>query len=71
MFGHDSNQIVIDAIIELAEAAQRTACYRTGGTRSTTRQRQTHEAIREDLQEAYKVADKVASRLVQTAKKKD
>ena len=46
MFGHDSNQIVIDAIIELAEACAKEPRAIHQSTRSTTSKRQLHEAIR-------------------------
>ena len=72
MFGHDSNQIVIDAIIELAEAcAKEPRAIAPEAPEVQLVKDKLHEAIREDLQEAYKVADKVARQeLVATAKEK-
>ena len=72
MFGHDSNQIVIDAIIELAEAcAKEPRAIAPEAPEVQLVKDKLHEAIREDLQEAYKVADKVARQeLVTTAKEK-
>ena len=72
MFGHDSNQIVIDAIIELAEAcAKEPRAIPPEAPEVQLVKDKLHEAIREDLEEAYKVADKVARQeLVMTAKEK-
>ena len=72
MFGHDSNQVVIDAIIELAEAcAKEPRAIAPEAPEVQLVNDKLHEAIREDLQEAYKVADKVARQeLVTTAKEK-
>ena len=72
MFGHDANQIVIDAIIELAEAcAKEPRAIAPEAPEVQLVKDKLHEAIREDLQEAYKVADKVARQeLVTTAKEK-
>ena len=72
MFGHDSNQIVIDAIIELAEAcAKEPRAIAPEAPEVQLVQDKLHEAIREDLQAAYKVADKVARQeLVMAAKEK-
>ncbi len=72
MFGHDSNQIVIDAIIELAEAcAKEPRAIPPEAPEVQLVKDKLHEAIREDLKEAYKVADKVARQeLVMTAKEK-
>ena len=72
MFGHDSNQIVIDAIIELAEAcAKEPRAIPPEAPEVQLVKDKLHEAIREDLAEAYKVADKVARQeLVMTAKEK-
>ena len=72
MFGHDANQIVIDAIIELAEAcAKEPRAIAPEAPEVQLVKDKPHEAIREDLQEAYKVADKVARQeLVTTAKEK-
>ena len=72
MFGHASNQIVIDAIIELAEAcAKEPRAIPPEAPEVQLVKDKLHETIREDLQEAYKVADKVARQeLVMTAKEK-
>ena len=72
MFGHDSNQIVIDAIIELAEAcAKEPRAIAPEAPEVQLVKDKLHEAIREDLQAAYKVADKVARQeLVMAAKEK-
>mgnify|MGYP001226438686 FL=1 len=72
MFGHDSNQIVIDAIIELAEAcAKEPRAIPPEAPEVQLVKDKLHEAIREDLEEAYKVADKVARQeLVITAREK-
>ena len=72
MFGHDSNQVVIDAIIELAEAcAKEPRAIAPEAPEVQLVKDKLHEAIRKDLQEAYKVADKVARQeLVTTAKEK-
>ncbi len=72
MFGHDSNQIVIDAIIELAEAcAKEPRAIAPEAPEVQIVKDKLHEAIREDLQAAYKVADKVARQeLVMAAKEK-
>ena len=72
MFGHDSNQIVIDAIIELAEAcAKEPRAIPPEAPEVQLVKDKLHETIREDLEEAYKVADKVARQeLVMTAKEK-
>ena len=72
MFGHDSNQIVIDAIIELAEAcAKEPRAIPPEAPEVQLVKDKLHEAIREDLEEAYKVADKVARQeLVMTAREK-
>ena len=72
MFGHDSNQVVIDAIIELAEAcAKEPRAIAPEAPEVQLVKDKLHEAIREDLQEAYTVADKVARQeLVTTAKEK-
>ncbi|MAI13238.1 MAG: polyribonucleotide nucleotidyltransferase [Rhodospirillaceae bacterium] len=72
MFGHDSNQIVIDAIIELAEAcAKEPRAIAPEAPEVQLVKDKLHEAIGEDLQEAYKVADKVTRQeLVTTAKEK-
>ena len=72
MFGHDSNQVVIDAIIELAEAcAKEPRAIAPEAPEVQLVKDKLHEAIRKDLQEAYKVADKVARQeLVATAKEK-
>ena len=72
MFGHASNQIVIDAIIELAEAcAKEPRAIAPEAPEVQLVQDKLHEAIREDLQAAYKVADKVARQeLVMAAKEK-
>ena len=72
MFGHDSNQIVIDAIIELAEAcAKEPRAIAPEAPEVQLVQDKLHEAIREDLQAAYKVADKVARQeLIMAAKEK-
>ena len=70
MFGHDSNQIVIDAIIELAEAcAKEPRAIAPEAPEVQLVKDKLHEAIREDLQEAYKVADKVARQELVTAAK--
>ena len=72
MFGHDANQIVIDAIIELAEAcAKEPRAIPPEAAEVQVVQDKLNNSIREDLQEAYKVADKVARQeLVATAKNK-
>ena len=72
MFGHASNQIVIDAIIELAEAcAKEPRAIPPEAPEAQLVKDKLHESIREDLQEAYKVADKAARQeLVMTAKEK-
>ena len=72
MFGHDSNQVVIDAIIELAEAcAKEPRAIAPEAPEVQLVKDKLHEAIREDLQAAYKVADKVARQeLVMAAKEK-
>ena len=72
MFGHDANQIVIDAIIELAEAcAKEPRAILPEAAEVQVVQDKLNNSIREDLQEAYKVADKVARQeLVATAKNK-
>ncbi|MBV00699.1 MAG: polyribonucleotide nucleotidyltransferase [Rhodospirillaceae bacterium] len=72
MFGHDSNQIVIDAIIELAEAcAKEPRAIAPEAPEVQLVKDKLHEAIREDLQAAYKVADKVdRQELVMAAKEK-
>ena len=72
MFGHDSNQVVIDAIIELAEAcAKEPRAIAPEAPEVQLVKDKLHEAIRVDLQEAYKVADKAARQeLVTTAKEK-
>ena len=72
MFGHDSNQVVIDAIIELAEAcAKEPRAIAPEAPEVQLVKEKLHEAIREDLQAAYKVADKVARQeLVMAAKEK-
>ena len=72
MFGHDSNQVVIDAIIELAEAcAKEPRAIAPEAPEVQLVKDKLHKAIRKDLQEAYKVADKVARQeLVTTAKEK-
>ena len=72
MFGHDANQIVIDAIIELAEAcAKEPRAILPEAAEVQVVKDKLNNSIREDLQEAYKVADKVARQeLVATAKSK-
>ena len=72
MFGHDSNQVVIDAIIELAEAcAKEPRAIAPEAPEVQLVKDKLHEAILEDLQAAYKVADKVARQeLVMAAKEK-
>ena len=72
MFGHEANQIVIDAIIELAEAcAKEPRAIAPEAAEVQVVQDKLNNSIREDLQEAYKVADKVARQeLVATAKNK-
>tara|TARA_B100001540_G_scaffold94757_1_gene85445 strand:- start:124 stop:2232 length:2109 start_codon:yes stop_codon:yes gene_type:complete len=72
MFGHESNQIVIDAIIELAEAcAKEPRAILPEAEEVQIVKDKLNNSIREDLQEAYKVADKVARQeLVATAKNK-
>ena len=72
MFGHDANQIVIDAIIELAEAcAKEPRAILPEAAEVQVVKDKLNNSIREDLQEAYKVADKVARQeLVATAKNK-
>ena len=72
MFGHDSNQIVIDAIIELAEAcAKEPRAIAPEAPEVQLVKDKLHEGIREDLQAAYKVADKVVRQeLVMAAKEK-
>jgi len=72
MFGHDSNQIVIDAIIELAEAcAKEPRAIAPEAPEVQLVKDKLHEGIRDDLQAAYKVADKVARQeLVMAAKEK-
>ena len=72
MFGHDANQIVIDAIIELAEAcAKEPRAILPEAEEVQIVKDKLNNSIREDLQEAYKVADKVARQeLVATAKNK-
>ena len=72
MFGHESNQIVIDAIIELAEAcAKEPRAILPEAEEVQIVKDKLDNSIREDLQEAYKVADKVARQeLVATAKNK-
>ena len=72
VFGHDANQIVIDAIIELAEAcAKEPRAIAPEAAEVQVVQDKLNNSIREDLQEAYKVADKVARQeLVATAKNK-
>ena len=72
MFGHESNQIVIDAIIELAEAcAKEPRAIIPEAEEVQIVKDKLNNSIREDLQEAYKVADKVARQeLVATAKNK-
>ena len=72
MFGHDSNQVVIDAIIELAEAcAKEPRAIAPEAPEVQLVKDKLHEAIREDLQAAYKEADKVARQeLVMAAKEK-
>ena len=72
MFGHEANQIVIDAIIELAEAcAKEPRAILPEAEEVQIVKDKLNNSIREDLQEAYKVADKVARQeLVATAKNK-
>ena len=72
MFGHEANQIVIDAIIELAEAcAKEPRAILPEASEVQIVKDKLNNSIREDLQEAYKVADKVARQeLVATAKNK-
>ncbi len=72
MFGHEANQIVIDAIIELAEAcAKEPRAILPEAEEVQIVKDKLNNSIREDLQEAYKVADKVARQeLVATAKSK-
>ena len=72
VFGHDANQIVIDAIIELAEAcAKEPRAIPPEAAEVQVVKDKLNNSIREDLQEAYKVADKVArQKLVATAKNK-
>ena len=72
MFGHEANQIVIDAIIELAEAcAKEPRAILPEAEEVQIVKDKLDNSIREDLQEAYKVADKVARQeLVATAKNK-
>ena len=72
MFGHDANQIVIDAVIELAEAcAKEPRAILAEAAEVQVVKDKLNNSIREDLQEAYKVADKVARQeLVATAKNK-
>ena len=72
MFGHDANQIVIDAVIELAEAcAKEPRAILPEAAEVQVVKEKLNDSIRKDLQEAYKVADKVARQeLVATAKSK-
>ena len=72
MFGHEANQIVIDAIIELAEAcAKEPRAILPEAEEVQIVKDKLNNSIREDLQEAYKVADKVARQeLVAAAKNK-
>ena len=72
MFGHDANQIVIDAVIELAEAcAKEPRAILPEAAEVQVVKDKLNNSIREDLQEAYKVADKVARQeLVAKAKNK-
>ena len=72
MFGHEANQIVIDAIIELAEAcAKEPRAIPPEAEEVQIVKDKLDNSIRGDLQEAYKVADKVARQeLVATAKNK-
>ena len=72
MFGHEANQIVIDAIIELAEAcAKEPRAILPEAEEVQIVKDKLDNSIRGDLQEAYKVADKVARQeLVATAKNK-
>ena len=72
MFGHDANQIVIDAVIELAEAcAKEPRAILPEAAEVQVVKDKLNNSIREDLQEAYNVADKVARQeLVATAKNK-
>ena len=72
MFGHEANQIVIDAIIELAEAcAKEPRAILPEAEEVQIVRDKLDKSIRGDLQEAYKVADKVARQeLVATAKSK-
>ena len=72
VFGHDANQIVIDAIIELAEAcAKEPRAILPEASEVQIVKDKLNNSIGEDLQKAYKVADKVARQeLVATAKNK-
>ncbi len=72
MFGHEANQIVIDAIIELAEAcAKEPRAIPPEAEEVQIVKDKLDNSIRGDLQEAYTVADKVARQeLVATAKNK-
>ena len=72
MFGHEANQIVIYAIIELEEAcAKEPRAILPEAEEVQIVKDKLNNSIREDLQEAYKVADKVARQeLVATAKNK-
>ena len=72
MFGHEANQIVIDAIIELAEAcAKEPRAIPPEAEEVQIVKDKLDNSIRGDLQEAYKVADKVARQeLIATAKNK-
>ena len=72
MFGHNSNQAVIDAIIELAEAcAKEPRLLPPEPPELQTVKDKLSDAITTELQEAYKIADKVKRQeLVSAAKEK-